>query len=86
MNLGNIYCVSIGGILGFGGFSLFWFVIKKKSLTDLIKIFKEEKSNYNKLSGGQSAHRFLMLFHMLVFQKNISGSILSRFDEDYNSF
>ena len=42
---GAIAGIAIGSVavLGVGGFSIFWFVIKKKSFADLISIFKKNK-------------------------------------------
>ena len=41
---GAIAGIAVGSVavVGLGGFSLFWFVIKKKSFADLIAIFKKQ--------------------------------------------
>lgn len=43
LGVGAIVGISVGSavVLGVGGFSLFWFVIKKKSIADLIAVFKK---------------------------------------------
>lgn len=41
---GAIACIAVGSVavVGLGGFSLFWFVIKKKKFADLIALFKKK--------------------------------------------
>ena len=43
LGAGAIIGISVGSaaVVGLGGFSLFWFVIKKKSWADLLNIFKK---------------------------------------------
>lgn len=43
LGVGAIVGITVGGVilLGGGGFALFWFVIKKKSLADLLAVFKK---------------------------------------------
>ena len=39
--LGTGAIIGIAAVAGVGGFSLFWFAIKKKSLADLLAVFKK---------------------------------------------
>lgn len=41
---GAIVCIVVGSValVGLGGFAIFWFVIKKKKVADLIAIFKKK--------------------------------------------
>jgi hypothetical protein len=45
LGAGAIALIVIGAVLvvGIGGFAIFWFVIKKKSFTDLIAVFKKNQ-------------------------------------------
>ena len=44
LGAGAIVGIVIGSVavVGIGGFSLFWFVIKKKSFDDLVAVFKKK--------------------------------------------
>ena len=43
LSTGAIVGIAVGSVaaVGLGGFSLFWFVIRKKSLADLLLVFKK---------------------------------------------
>ena len=46
LGVGSIICIAVGAaiVLGIGGFALLWFVIKKKSLADLLALIKGNTS------------------------------------------